>query len=101
MTEEKDQFYFQGTYFDTSEQMFKYIESWRKFPLDQETADDILKHLKNDISMIVFLNGHKFTNEEFSFFVIEIFEFSMKRLALRNSAVTVPPGSVTTLKESL
>ena len=76
----KNQFYFQGKWFDDSEAMFKYAEEWKSFPLDEETAKRIVDRLKNEIVMNVFLIGKPMSNIEFSAYVEKIFEFSMKNL---------------------
>lgn len=76
----KNQFYFQGKWFDSSDEMFKYVNEWQKFSTDQETAERILDSLKKDIILNVFLRGKAFTNAEFSEFVEMIFQYTMRSL---------------------
>jgi len=91
--EEKGQFYFQGSWFDSSEEMFEYVDKWQHFPLDQETAERILDRLKKDIVMNVFMTGQPFTNAKFSEYVERIFEFSMIELhSQKNELRTLEHG---------
>lgn len=80
---EKDQFYFQGKYFDNSEDMFEYAKEWLKISLDQETAERQLNSLKKDIIMNIFLRGIEFNNREFNAYIERIFQFSMKELPIK------------------
>lgn len=80
MKEAQGDFYFQGKWFDSSEEMFEYAREWRSFPLEQECAERIVDTLKKDIIMNVFLMGAKFNNNEFSNYVENIFQYSMKLL---------------------
>ena len=81
---EKQNFYFQGKYFETSEEMFEYANKWSDFPLDEEMAEKILNGLTKDIVMNVFLHGQPFSNDEFIKYVQRIFEFSMRTLNENN-----------------
>ena len=76
----KDQYYFQGKYFDDSDQMFEYAKNWQNQNLDQETAERQLKALSKDIIMNVFLRGIKFKNNEFNAYLERIFQFAMNEL---------------------
>lgn len=97
----KDQFYFQGKYFDNEAEFLKYAHDWLKFPLDQKTADRQINTLKKEIIMNIFLNGIKFNNEEFQQYINKIFEFAvnqlpgweppLKRIDHPDGTVTYPP----------
>jgi hypothetical protein len=76
----KDQFYFQGKYFDTSEEMFEYAHKWKDLPLEEETAKKIMDTLKKDIVMNIFLRGLEFTNGEFCQYVENVFFAAIKAL---------------------
>ncbi len=76
----KNRFYFQGEFFETSEEMFEYATKWQSFPLDQKTAERILKGLNKDIIMNIFLVGKPFTNQEFNEFAEKLFQYSMQEL---------------------
>jgi ADP-glucose pyrophosphorylase len=74
---QKDQFYFQGKYFDNSEDMFAYSTEWLKLSLDEETADRQMNILNKYIIMNIFLRGIKFNNHEFNEYLDRIFEFAI------------------------
>lgn len=80
MTESKKNFYFQGKWFETDDEMFSYIQEWKKMSLDEETAERTLQRLKNDIWMNIFLRGNQYTNEEFSLYVEKIFNFAIQEM---------------------
>lgn len=83
MIDEKSEksFYFRGKCFCTPEEMFKYMKEWQSAPLDKESAELTLKRLNRDIVMNIFLvKDYRLNNQQFSSFIDEIFEFSMKRL---------------------
>lgn len=76
----KDQYSFQEKLFDSSEDMFKYVNEWGSLPLDRQTAERFLNAVKKDILMNVFLTGKPMNNAEFSKYCEKLFEFSMKNL---------------------
>jgi hypothetical protein len=82
MENKKDQFYFEGKYFDNEEEFWKWTKEWQFLPLDQETADRQINTLKKDIIMNIFLRGVEMSNVEFRTFLNRVFEFAMKDLNL-------------------
>jgi len=80
----KDNYYFQDKWFETPEEMFKYMYEWRDFPLNQETSERILEQFKKDIVMNVFLLGRTFNNIDFTRYIEKIFEFAIKTLNERD-----------------
>jgi|KBSMisStandDraft_5_1062788.scaffolds.fasta_scaffold59597_8 hypothetical protein len=80
-------FYFQGKWFDTSEELFDYSRRWNDFHLNQETAERLLDRLKKDIVLNVFLHGKSFTNSEFSEYLNRIFNFSILEMDKNNADV--------------
>lgn len=73
-------FYFQGKYFETDQEMFDYAIKWNYEQLTEETAERILSTLSRDIVMNIFLRGLEFDNSGFTSYIDRIFEFSMKTL---------------------
>lgn len=80
MQKEKDQFYFEGRFFDNEQEFWNYTKKWGILSLDQETADRHLNIIKKDIIMNIFLRGIEFTNQEFVSYINKIFEFSINNL---------------------
>lgn len=81
--EQKDQFYFQGKYFDNEKEFFEYARAWLEFPLDQQTAERELDTLKKEIVMNIFLRGVKLNNGQFRELLNKIFEFTITLLDLK------------------
>lgn len=73
-------YYFQGLWFDTLEEMVEYVKEWNNLPLDQQTAERVGDRIKKDIVMNVFLNGPRFKNYEFSLYMEKVFLYSHKLL---------------------
>lgn len=80
MTEGKDQFYFQGKFFDNQDDFWKYVKEWQTCDLDRISAERILDLLKRDIIMNIGLRELKITNSEFNDFVEKIFLFAMNQM---------------------
>jgi hypothetical protein len=81
MSENKDNFCFQGMFFETFEEMVKYEKEWRNSLLLQETAERLLKYLMNDILVNLMIRDFLgYSNKEFVEYVDKIFEFSIKSL---------------------
>ncbi len=78
--ENKDQFYFQGKYFDNQEDFWKYVNEWGLLALNQETAERQMDTLKKEIIMNIFLRGIELKNIDFRNYVNKIFEFAMIQL---------------------
>lgn len=89
----KDQFYFQGKYFDNEEDFWLWTKEWSFLTLDQETAERQLNMLKKDIIMNIGLRGKKFKNDEFREYVEKIFQFSMNELSRLQNETILNQGS--------
>jgi hypothetical protein len=76
----KNQFYFQGKYFDTPEEMFDYSHKWNDLPLEQESAERMLAQVNREIVMNTFLLECVFTNGEFREFTNNLFDFAIKQI---------------------
>lgn len=80
MENEKQKFNYRGKYFDSCEEMGRYISEWEKSSLGVKEALAILESLKTHICMNIFFREIKLTNLEFSKHVEDIFRFSMNHL---------------------
>lgn len=79
----KDKYYYQGKYFDSFDESFKYANEWQALPLDQETANRNLNTFKKEMIMNIFLMGVKMTNSEFNEFLERVFQFALHDLGLK------------------
>ncbi|CAB4133807.1 hypothetical protein UFOVP264_27 [uncultured Caudovirales phage] len=77
---EGKKFYFQGKWFDSSEEMFSYAVEWNSFLLNRETAERILDKFKKDLLINIFMAMPSFTNREFSNKVEEVLLFAIQKL---------------------
>lgn len=59
---DKNQFYFQGKFFDNDKEMFEYAAKWPNQKLDKETAERLLSTFCKDCVMNIFLLGREMTN---------------------------------------
>ena len=72
------QCYFMGKYFDTLEELIKYEVDWQTRPLDQESAEEMVKNLGKEIVMNALCICDTMTNLEFKNKLNEIFVYSIK-----------------------
>lgn len=73
----ENQCYFMGKYFATFEELIKYESDWQISPLDQESAEMLVKTLGKEIVMNAFLTCKPMTNIEFKKKLNEIFDYSI------------------------
>lgn len=71
---DKNNFYFQGKFFEDEEAFWQYVQKWGGMPLDQETADRLLNQLKKDILLNIFMFEREYTNNEFQKLLGKVFE---------------------------
>ena len=50
----KEQFCYQGKYFDNEKDFWKYVEEWPKKMITLEDAGRLMDHLKNDMMLNLF-----------------------------------------------
>jgi hypothetical protein len=78
--DKRNQFYFEGKYFDTFEEMIKHCVNWADLELDIKTAETHLNHLQREIVLNIFMRGIKFKNAQFKQYLQEIFEFAIEKM---------------------
>ena len=71
---EKENFYFQGKYFETSNELFEYANDWQNKTLNQATAERFFKRFSQDCIMNIFFVGIELTNIEFSEIIERLFQ---------------------------
>ena len=76
----KDQFYYQGKYFEKQEDFWAYVKEWQTLALDQETAERLTETFKRDIVMNTLLTTETITNIEFSNLLGDTFTFFIATL---------------------
>lgn len=79
MTDE-NKFYFDGKSFDNFEELQAFIGKWFQMPLEEETAARKIDQFKKQLILNVFTTGVSITNEQFTRFVKNIFDFSIQEL---------------------
>ena len=79
MTENNKNFYFQGKFFETFDEMLEYYKIWEQSKLDEKTAKEMTDKIMEQILVNVFLYS-EFTNKEFNEYLQKTFDFSMNLL---------------------
>lgn len=84
MEDNENKFFFEGKYYSTEKDFSDAVREWHSNPLDAETAERKLDHIKNDILMNVYMNisfsKGEVTNLDYQEYLSDVFVFSMVRL---------------------
>ena len=81
----KDQFYFQGKYFDNENEFWAYVKEWPNLNLDPVTMYRLFDTFKEDCVINFFLMSEKsIKNGEMNKILEETFMFFMKKINKEN-----------------
>ncbi len=82
----KDQFFFQGKYFDNEEDFWKYVLHWETLQLDAETLEILLHKFKIEIEMNIFSLNRKVTNRNMNDLLNESLLMIITEIDRRNNS---------------
>lgn len=74
MTDDKENFHFQGKWFETFDEMIEYSNEWGNYRLDMFTATDLFSKMMKSLLLNVFLTSKPFTNKQFNNYLDKLFE---------------------------
>jgi hypothetical protein len=76
----RENFHFEGKYFETEDEFRNYASKWGAMELNQETVERKIEMLKKTILLHIFMCNRKITNSQFDKIITDTLFFVLRKI---------------------
>lgn len=76
----KEKYYYKGKSFDSYDGFFNYVKEWGNQALTEESSDEVLEQLNNQIKLNIFVSNAQITNRDFEVYIHQVLKYAIEKI---------------------